>query len=604
MSKFSEQVHISISSFEKNIIYYDLKLSQQMADHHYFSFVWQYTGKAVIEPEDQEKAISKYNGSEVIFTFKVNGIKLMCKGIINGLESIDLHGSPAGLHVYGISHTVLLDDLKKSRIFMNKNLQQIALEIFAETSSGEFYQRDAIVPTHTKVFSNKAQYNETSFNFMKRLSARYGQWYYFDGMRMQFGQTKASKVKLINGSSLHQFRIKTKLASHLASLGSYDYNTAKSIKNSAEKSSSANRDRFSVSAVFNQGSITRRDLSIGAYTNNANNKEEIDEMIRLETASRDANSVFYGGISYYPIGVGQVFTIQNKTVEHELIAIEVHHYSEVNGNYSCEFKAIPAEVAVPHYTDAGIFASADSQPARVVDNNDPEKMGRIKVEYYWGHRYNESDWMRMIQPHSGRGKGFYFIPEIGEEVLVGFEGGNFECPYVMGTHYNGAATSGYETPQNDLKVIQTRSGNRIISNDETGDVTIESQKGQTIAVIHGDGNIKFKAPKNIEFEAGEDFIVNAGRNISTSAGQNISESALTNKSTNVGGILHTNVGGDNLLKVFGDCHEDIEGNLNSDIKKDKNYIVAGKSIVQSENGHEFHSDKTIKNNSSEDTRQN
>ncbi|MDY0986083.1 hypothetical protein SOM12_01570 [Flavobacterium sp. CFBP9031] len=41
-----------------------------------------------------------------------------------------------------------------------------------------------------------------------------------------------------------------------------------------------------------------------------------------------------------------------------------------------------------------------------------------------------------------------------------------------------------------------------------------------------------------------------------------------------------------------------------DIKKNKNYIVSGKSINQSENGHEFHSDTTIKNNSSEDTRQN
>jgi len=152
MSKFSEQVHISISSFEKNIIYYDLKLSQKMADHHYFSFVWQYTGKAVIDPEDQEKAITKYMGSEVIFTFKVNGIRLMSKGVISNLKSVDLHGSPAGLHVYGISHTVLLEDQKKSRIFLNRNLQQIALEIFGETNSSEFYQREAIVPTYTKAF--------------------------------------------------------------------------------------------------------------------------------------------------------------------------------------------------------------------------------------------------------------------------------------------------------------------------------------------------------------------------------------------------------------------------------------------------------------------
>lgn len=74
MSKFSEQVHISISSFTQNVIYYDLQLSQKMADHHHFSFLWQYTGKPIIEPEDQEKAFRNFIGSEVIFTFKVNGI--------------------------------------------------------------------------------------------------------------------------------------------------------------------------------------------------------------------------------------------------------------------------------------------------------------------------------------------------------------------------------------------------------------------------------------------------------------------------------------------------------------------------------------------------
>lgn len=42
----------------------------------------------------------------------------------------------------------------------------------------------------------------------------------------------------------------------------------------------------------------------------------------------------------------------------------------------------------------------------------------------------------MIQPHGRAGKGFYFIPEIDEEVLVGFEGGKAEVPYVMGAHYN------------------------------------------------------------------------------------------------------------------------------------------------------------------------
>jgi len=384
---------------------------------------------------------------------------------------------------------------------------------------------------------------------------------------MQYGQTSQTKIKLINGASLHSFKIQAIMASHKISLAGYNYNNAEGIRNSAGRTSAGSKDSFASVIGFNQGTVAQPELRIGAYTNNAQSKEEIDEMVKLQTAGSDANSVYYSGISYLPLGLGQVFTIVNQTVEHELIVIESTHHSEVHGNYTCEFKAIPADVSAPHYTNVHAFARAETQPARIKDNNDPEGLGRVKVEFYWASGSTSSDWMRMIQPHSGAGKGFYFIPEIGEEVLVGFEGGNAQCPYVMGTHYNGKESSGYSTLENDLKVIQTRSGNRIISDDATGDITIESPKGKTIAVVHGDGNIRFKAPKNIEFEAGEDFIIKAGRDIISDAGKNISESAGVDKSTTIGMMHNTFVGGDSMTNVSGELHEIVEGNRNSTSKK-------------------------------------
>ena len=68
--------------------------------------------------------------------------------------------------------------------------------------------------------------------------------------------------------------------------------------------------------------------------------------------------------------------------------------------------------------------------------------------------------------------------------------------------------------------------------------------------------------------------------------------------------MNTSVGGDKMLHVAGTFHEHIQGDFNSETKKDKNDFVAGKNIIQSENGHEFHADNIIKNNSGEGTRQN
>jgi uncharacterized protein involved in type VI secretion and phage assembly len=327
-------------------------------------------------------------------------------------------------------------------------------------------------------------------------------------------------------------------------------------------------------------------------------------MVKLQTNGKDANSIFYSGVSYLPLGIGQKFTIENKTVEHNLLVIEVTHNSEVHGNYSCTFKAIPADVAAPHYTNVHAYAKAETQPAKVIDNNDPEGMGRVKVEFHWAGGNMKSDWMRQVQPYAGEGRGFYMTPEIGDEVLVDFVGGSAERPYVIGSHYNGNNKSGYDTAKNDMKVIHTRSGNRIISNDDTGDITIESQKGKTIAVVHGDGNIRFKAPKSIEFEAGEDIVFSAGKDIRTTAGVNISESAGVDKSTTVGAILHTTVGGDSMLNVTGKLHEIIEGDVHSESKQGHTTISEKKVSNHSEDNHEFHSKTELKNNSAEKTKQN
>ncbi|TDW51752.1 uncharacterized protein involved in type VI secretion and phage assembly [Flavobacterium sp. 270] len=603
MAHFADQVKITIDGFSLNVIHSDLIVSQKMADHHHFSFTWYYAPEVVIDPVNQAKALRRYMGAEVIFTFLVNGVRLMSKGIINGLVSIDRNGSPDGINVTGISHTIALDDMKKSRIYLELPLQNIVPGILAEGPS-DFYQKEAISPTYRKEFKYLAQYDETSFEFLKRIAFRYGQWFYFDGMRTQFGQLKNSKVKLINNVSLEDFKIQINLTAHKISLGAYDPDNAVNVRSSAMKTSDGSRDSFSGIVGYTQGNISQPELSIGKHTSNAQDKEEIEQMVKLHTAGQDANSVYYSGTSYFPIGLGQVFTIVNGTVEHELLAIEITHLSKLHGNYSCEFKAIPADVTAPHYTDVEVFAKAENQPAKVTDNNDPEGMGRVRVKFNWGNGDTTSDWIRMIQPHSGGGKGFYFIPEIGEEVLVGFESGNIQRPFVMGTEYNGQNKSGYATEKNDLKVIQTRSGNRIISDDETGDVTIESQKGQTIAVIHGDGNIKFKAPKNIEFEAGEDIVMNAGKDVKTNAGQNISESAIINKTTNVGGILGTSVGLDKILNVGGDHNVAIKGNLNKEINKDHTLSTGNKIKSYSESGHETHSQTEIQNNSAESTRQN
>lgn len=73
----------------------------------------------------------------------------------------------------------------------------------------------------------------------------------------------------------------------------------------------------------------------------------------------------------------------------------------------------------------------------VTDNADPKKAGRVKVRYPWLNDGHESDWTRVTQYETAANSGAFFIPEAGDEVLVAFEHGDIERPYVIGSLYNG-----------------------------------------------------------------------------------------------------------------------------------------------------------------------
>ncbi len=568
-----EQVHIDIDGFKPKVIYYDLQVVQTMASHHHFSFLWRYSDSVVTDVSDQGKMIRDYSGRDVIFTFKsASGTTVKSKGIIVGLDSVDSQGGSPGLVVHGMSHTIFIDDIAKSRTYLDKSLQEIAKKILPE-GPGDFYESGDIAPTYSKNLAYTAQYNETNFEYLKRLATRYGQWFYWDGMRLQFGLTKSSKTKLLSGSSLHDFKMQSRFAAHKIALSGYDYDSASNIVAALRKTATGSGDGFASHLTQKQHDYFTSDTAVSAYTEQANNQAELTEMVKLQTAASNANTIFYSGVSYEPLGLGKTFTIVNQKIEHQVVAIEVTHLSDDHGNYRCEFKAIPADVAAPPYTNVKVFAKAENQPAKVIQNNDPKNYGRVKVSFNWGKGSTETEWVRLIQPHAGSGKGFYFIPEIDEEVLVGFEGGNADKPYILGTHYNGSANSGYNTPGNDQKVIQTRSGTKIIMNDAQGSIFIEDPSGNTWH-MDGKGNISVNAPNNITMSAGKNINMTAGMNINTAAGIDMVNKAgammhqLAGKDYNLNAVNITKIASEAYNYDAKDIHKSASESIQTTAAKD------------------------------------
>ena len=112
----------------------------------------------------------------------------------------------------------------------------------------------------------------------------------------------------------------------------------------------------------------------------------------------------------------------------------------------------------------------------VTNNNDDEgKLGRIKVKFPWLSDNNETDWVRMTTFMAGEARGSFFLPEVGDEVLVAFENGNINRPYVIGALWNGKAKPPETNSdgKNNIRKIRSRSGHELIFNDEENKENVE-----------------------------------------------------------------------------------------------------------------------------------
>jgi len=127
-------------------------------------------------------------------------------------------------------------------------------------------------------------------------------------------------------------------------------------------------------------------------------------------------------------------------------------------------------------------------PAIVTNLDDPKKQGRIKLKFPKLASSLESAWAPVAAPLAGKQRGAFFMPEEGDEVLVAFEDGNLNSPYIIGFLWNGVDTP----PETDLKnrVIKTPGGHTLRFEDgERKKVILQSSSGQTITLDDTESSI-------------------------------------------------------------------------------------------------------------------
>jgi len=203
----------------------------------------------------------------------------------------------------------------------------------------------------------------------------------------------------------------------------------------------------------------------------------------------------------------------------------VHEFTQ-NDRYECRFEGIPADLKSYPLLDVEMPVAV-SEIGTVISNADPDGQGRVRVEFPFAEDRVSDTWFRVMSLNAGltrdekKNRGMVFIPEAGDQVMMCFEGGDPNRPYVTGSMFHGKSGQG-GGQNNHLKSIISLCNHTLELDDspETLGITLKDKKGNSFHIDTKGGNIDITALNTITLNA-KNISLNASENLSGYAGKNI-----------------------------------------------------------------------------------
>lgn len=470
------------------------------------------------------------------------------RGIITEASFRQEHGKWAHIVLKGYSTTYLLEGGEHFASYSTTTLRSMVEELAANLA-----QNDLVLvnkPLFQGEIAYKCQFGESHFDFLCRLAMEYGEWFYSNGRELFFGRPTATgdRAQLVQGRNLYHVKLALKMQANRATHynyraedGTVHESTAANAKVTDELADASLKKAEELYLITMQRpcTITTPEKSdLDTYASQEKGRKRA-ETILLE-AEGDCPQVKIGGLVEINF---EEYDLAGKSSQEkaEYLVIQIEHHISGTGAYTHRFEAIPSHNdQIPCNARRPI---ADTQVGLVKDNADPRGWGRVKVQMPWQqYKGRTTDWIWVLSPDAGsstevsKNRGHVFVPEVGDRVMVGFQQGDPDRPFVMGSVFHGKNAAG-GGKGNTLKSIVTQSGHTIAFDDTEGSesITITDKKNNSITLDTASGSITISAPenisivaKNIDLNAKENISFTAGTDISTSAKENISQSAGEN----------------------------------------------------------------------------
>lgn len=423
-------------------------------------------------------------------------------GIVNEMELTRVE--PSGLSTYEIRivpHMWLLTQRQNYRLFQHVSVIEIVTKMFDEW---ELRYELKLDKDHFPKLELRIQYGESDFSFVSRLLEEAGITFYFEDDLLEGSKLvlhdKPNRNEMRGGGPLRFMDDTT-----MAKAAEHDYVTEVRVSNKVRPGKLTIRDfdfRRPGFALFGESPtlsgiearLEQYHYMPGAFLHEGHTRNQETPMADMRGMARHHHPSGHGlalkrleghraekqtvrfKTNAIDLAPGVVFSTvgharKDLAPDKELLVTSFSIQGDVDKEWSAHGTASQASLAFrPALATKkpqvfGVQSAIVVGPAGEVVHTD--EFGRVRVQFHWDRegKFDEhsSVWVRVSQPWAGSGYGMINLPRIGNEVLVAFDGGNPDCPVIVGRVYNGAMQVPYKLPEaNMMSAWKSDSNSNII----------------------------------------------------------------------------------------------------------------------------------------------
>ncbi len=452
------------------------------------------------------------------------------KGEITAIElDIDAETGMRVILVRGYDKMHRLHRGRHIRTFLQKTDGDILKQVAQEAGLAANAEATQIV------YNYIIQNNETDYEFLKRRAIRIGMELYYndDKLKLRKSPAEAPEVAELEwGKNLQH--LTTRLSSHPhadeVTVRGWDPKTKKEIVGTAKSSNLKPKIGVSEKKPFGSAKVAVVYRPVTNQSEAEKNAQALLDELQGQAIEMEGNCL--GDPKLKPGAAVKIKNVGTKYSGKYYLTKCEHVYNTRNGSYMTRFEATGRQInnflELTTQSSNGQVGVVNGPVIGVVTNlKDPDNLGRVKVKFPWLSDKEESDWARIASPMAGKDRGFFFLPEVNDEVLVVFEQGDMTRPFILGALWNGKdkppkknsevlagsgavnqrilkTTSGHTVTFDDssdkpgIEIIDKTGKNKIVITSTDNKITIEAQGD--IDVKSATGNINMKATKNVTIE--------------------------------------------------------------------------------------------------------